>query len=67
MSLSCIFSHGRGYENTAELHFDATYPYGWNPQRDKRFFFSEPLHTETLSWYSHKENGAGLYAVSGTG
>ena len=49
-----------GYENTAELHFDATYPYGWNPQRDKQFLFSEPLHTETLSWYSHKENSAAL-------
>ena len=55
-----FLSWAKGYDKTAELQFDATYPYTWSPQRDKQFLFSDPLHTETISWFSHKQNSAAL-------
>lgn len=55
-----FMSWPEGYRQTADGKFDATYPYAWNPARDKLFLFSKPLHTETISWYSHKENAPAL-------
>jgi ABC-type amino acid transport/signal transduction systems, periplasmic component/domain len=55
-----FLSWPEGYRQTADGKFDATYPYAWDPERDKLFLFSKPLHTETISWYSHKENTPAL-------
>lgn len=55
-----FLSWNEGYQQTTEGKFDATFPYAWNPERDKLFLFSKPLHTETISWYSNKENTAAL-------
>ena len=55
-----FLSWAEGYQQTADGKFDATYPYAWNPERDKLFLFSKPLHTETISWYSNKGNTPAL-------